>query len=168
RRRRDGMALLLPLDRLFVACRPAPPEAGPTRSVECGTQRIVQRSQSHFVAGSDLLAGTHEPCTGAVLLSIDDGAEDSLERRIKLPHEWVRLVQPAAVDSHHHLRPRCVERLPLQPLDRFAADFPVQMSGARTRFEAGERRLMCGPSGENDEAAAAGGSRRIEWNRLSG
>src|SRR5947207_14241013 len=80
----------------------------------------------------------------------------------------MRLVQPAAIDSHHPLPPRRVEPLPLQPLYRFAAHFPVQVAGTGTRFEAGERRLMCGPSGKDHEAAAAGGSRGIEWNRLSG
>ena len=73
---------MLPLDRLVVACCTAAAEAGLPRRVEGGAERIVQRSQSHFVAGSDLLAGAHEPRTGAVLLGIDDGAEDPLERRV--------------------------------------------------------------------------------------
>src|SRR6266511_577171 len=61
-----------------------------------------------------------------------------------------------------------VEGLPLQSLDRFAADIAVQVASAGTGFETGERRLVRGPSGHDDEAATAGSSRGAERDRLGG
>ena len=44
----------------------------------------------------------------------------------------------------------------VQPLDRLAADLAVEVAGTGSRFEAGERGLVRGPSGNDDEAAATG------------
>ncbi len=78
----------------------------------------------------------------------------------------MRVVEAAAVDADDDLRPRRVERFALQPLDRLAADLAVEMPGARARLESRERRLVCGPSGQDDEAASASGSGGTERDRL--
>ena len=62
-----------------------------------------------------------------------------------MAHERVGLVEAAAVDAHDDLRPRRLERLPLQPLDRLAANLAVQVPGAGAGLEAGECRLVRGP-----------------------
>jgi hypothetical protein len=78
----------------------------------------------------------------------------------------VRVVEAAAVDADDHLRARRLERLPLQPLDRLAADFAVEVAGTGSGFEAGERRLVRRPSRADDQPAAAGGPGRAERDRL--
>src|SRR5205814_6449391 len=83
-------------------------------------------------------------------------------------HEWVGLVAAAAVDAHDHLRPRRLERLPLQALDSLAANLAAQVPGAGAGLEAGECRLVRGPPGQDDEAAAPCGAGRAERNRLRG
>ena len=82
--------------------------------------------------------------------------------------ERVRVVQAAAVDAHDHLRARRVERLALQPLDRLTAHLAVEVAGAGPPFEPGERGLVRGSPGANDEAAAARGAGRAERDRLRG
>ena len=166
--RRDGLALLRLLERRLLGGRAAAGEAGSPGRVEGGAERVVERAQPDLVAGGDLLAGADEPRARAPLLGVDDRAEDPLERRVEALHERVRVVEAAAVDAHDDLRPRRVERLPLQPLDRLAANLAVQVPGAGTGLEAGERRLVRGPPRQDDEAAAAGGARGAERDRLRG
>jgi len=64
------------------------------------------------------------------------------------------------------MRPRRVERLALQLLDRFAADLAEEMPGARPRFQPGEGDFVCGSPRANKQAAAARGARRVERYRL--
>ena len=134
------------LDRRLLGGRAAAGEAGLPGRVEGGAERVVQRAQPDLVAGGDLLARAHEPRARAPLLGLDDRPDDSLERRVEALHERVRVVEAAAVDAHDDLRPRRVERLPLQPLDRLAAHLAVEVPGAGPRLEAGERRLVRGPA----------------------
>jgi hypothetical protein len=114
--------------------------------------RVVECPQSDFVAGCDLLAGTDEPCAGSTLFGFDDRADESLDRRVEAFHERVGVVEAAAVDPNDDLRSRRVERFPLQPLDRLAAHLAVEVAGARTCLEAGERRLVRRSPGHDDRA----------------
>jgi len=120
---RESLPFLL-LDRPLLR-RAAAREAGLAGRVEGGPERVVERAQADLVAGGDLLARAHEPRARAPFLRLDDRADDSLERRVQAPYERVRVVQAAAVDANHDLRSRRVESLPLQSLDRFAADLAV-------------------------------------------
>lgn len=79
------------------------------------------------------------------LLGVDDRAQYPLELRVQPAHERVGVVEAAAVDADDDLRSRSLERLPLQLLDRFAANLAVEVSSAGTTFETGERRLVRGP-----------------------
>ena len=67
------------------------------------------------------------------------------------------VVQAAAIDAHHHLRARCVERFALHLLDRLAADLAEEVAGAGPPFEPGEGDLVGGSARTNEHAAAAGG-----------
>src|SRR6266542_2237754 len=80
----------------------------------------------------------------------------------------MRVVQAAPVDADHHLGPRFVERLALKLLDRLAAHLAVQVTGAGSSLEPGERRLVRRSPGHDDEAAAAGGAGGAERDRLGG
>jgi hypothetical protein len=62
----------------------------------------------------------------------------------------VRVVEAAAIDTHDDLRPRRVERFPLQLLDGLAADLAVQVPGAWAGLEPGERRLVRGAARQDD------------------
>ena len=148
----------------------APPrcEAGLPGRVEGGAERVVERAQPDLVAGGDLLAGANETRAGSALLGVDDRPQDPFERRVQALHERVRVVEAAAVDAYDDLRPRRVERLALQSLDRLAAHLAVQVPGAGPRVEAGERRLVRGAAGQDDEAAAARRPGRAERDRLRG
>jgi hypothetical protein len=128
--------------------------------VERGSERVVERAQPDLVAGGDLLAAANEACPCSPLLGVDDRAQDPLERRVQASHERMRVVEAAPVDADDHLRPRRVERFPLQPLDRLASDLAVEVSGARAGLEAGERRLVRRPAGPHDQPASAGGAGR--------
>ena len=156
-RRRDALPFSL-LDRRLRGGRAAAREAGLPGRVEGGAERVVERSQPDLVAGGGLPARAHEPRAGAPLLGLDDRAHDLLDACVEAFHERVRLVEAAAVDAYDDLRPRRLERLPLQPLDRLAADLAVQMSCAGSGFETGERRLVRGPPRQDDETAATGGA----------
>src|SRR6266498_2042896 len=80
----------------------------------------------------------------------------------------MRVVQAAPVDANHHLGPRFVERLALKLLDRLAAHLAVQVTGAGSSLEPGERRLVRRSPGHDDESAAAGGAGGAERDRLGG
>src|SRR5436190_8401620 len=80
----------------------------------------------------------------------------------------MRVVEATPVDAHDHLRTRCIERLALQLLDRLAADLAVQVPGAGSSLESGERRLVRRARGHDDEPAAAGGAGGTERDRLGG
>ena len=163
-RRLRGLRFLF-LDRPLVG--PAPTsEAGLPGGVEGGSKRVVEGAKPDLVAGGDLLACAHEPRAGSPLLGLDDRTDDSLDRCVEAFHEGVGVVEAAPVDADDDLRPRSVQCLPLQSLDRLAADLPVQVTGARACLEAGKRRLVRSTARQDDEAATARGAGRAEWNRL--
>ena len=166
--RRQALLPLWLLDRWPCRGRPAPAESGLAGRVECVAERVVQRAQTDLVAGGDLLAGAHESCPRPPLLGHDDRPDDPLQRRVKALHERVRVVEAAAVDAHDDLRSPRLQRLSLEPLDRLAANLAVQVPGAGTGLETGERRLVRGPPGQDDQAAAAGGTGGAERDRLRG
>jgi hypothetical protein len=78
----------------------------------------------------------------------------------------VSVVETAAIDPDDDLRPRRVERFPLEVLDRLPANLPVQVTSARTCLESGERRLVRGAPGRDDEAASPRGAGGAERDRL--
>ena len=105
---------------------------------------------------------------GPPLLGLDDRAQDVVDLRVEALHERVVLVEAAAVDAHDDLRARRVERLPLQLLDRLAANLAVQVPGPRPALEEPERRLVRRAPGPDDRPPRRGGARRAERDRLRG
>src|SRR5206468_5765383 len=101
-------------------------------------------------------ARAHEPRTRPLLLGLDQRPQQTLERRVQPLDEGMSVVQAAPVDPDDDLRPRRVERLALQPLDRLAPHLSVQMARARPPLEARARGLVRGASRADDETAAAG------------
>src|SRR5262249_42308764 len=156
------------LDRGLNRGAAAPGEPGLSRRVERSSKRIVERAQPDLVAGGDLPACADEARARPPLFRLDDGAEDPLECRVQASDERTCVVEAAPGDAHHHLRTRSVERLALKLLDRFTADLTVEVPRARSGLETGERRLVRGPPGHDDEPAAAGGAGGAERDRLSG
>ena len=65
------------------------------------------------------------------------------------------LVEPGAVDLHHQLRTRLVQRVALELLDRVAEHLAIEMPRPWATLEACQRRLMrCAPGADHQSAAA--------------
>jgi hypothetical protein len=141
-------------------------EPGLTGCVEGGPQGVVERAQPHLVPGGDLLPRAHEPGARPALLRLDDRPDDTLDRRVQFSHERMGIVEPAAVDADDDLRPRRVERLPLESLDRLAAHLAVEVPRTRPRLEPCEGRFVGSPPRPDDQPAAARGSGRAERDRV--
>ena len=105
---------------------------------------------------------------GAPLLGRDDRSQDAVDRLVELAHHRVMLAQARAVDPHHHLGTRGVERLPLQALDRLAPDLAVEVAGSRPALVTGEGGLVGGAAGADHESTAPRRARGPERKRLGG
>ena len=92
------------------------PAAAATRSkasragcVKGAAQSIVQGAQANLVAHTQGATGSNQMPTRSTFLVGDDRPEHAVNRRVQMLDHRMMLVQAAAVDSHHDLRPRRVQ-----------------------------------------------------------
>jgi hypothetical protein len=82
----------------------------PPWRVEGAPERVVERAQADLVACPQRAAGADQVCAGAALLVGDDRAQDPVDRGVESLDDWMVVVESTAVDLHHELRARPVER----------------------------------------------------------
>src|SRR5439155_4775978 len=140
-------------------------EASLTGRIEGALQRVVERPQADLIPGPQCSTRTDEMRPGAALLLGDDRTQDSIDRGVERLHDRVVLVEPAAIDLDYDLRPRPLQRRPLQFFEGVAPHLAVQMPRTRQPLMRGERRLVRRASRSHYQTTEPRGARRArrQW-----